>query len=126
MAVQAGSSQRVTTKAKVSLDEFEEHKVQFLFDTKEIIKMEDIPDSLVINWDHTGIHYVQDGAWTMKKEDSKRVAITGTNDKRQIAAVFSITMAGHYLPPQIIGKNKEVFACSQVSSQLEHHFYRES
>ena len=61
---------QVTTKAKVSLDEFEEHKVQFLFDTKAIIEMEDIPDSLVINWDHTGIHYVPVGAWTMEKEGS--------------------------------------------------------
>jgi len=80
--------------------------VQFLFDTKAIIEMEDIPDSLVINWDHTGIHYVPVGAWTMEKEGSKRVAITGTDDKRQITAVFSITMAGHYLPPQIIYQGK--------------------
>ena len=98
---------RVTTKAKVSLDEFEEHKVQFLFDTQAIIKMEDIPDSLVINWDHTGIHCVPVGAWTMEKEGSKRVGITGTNDKRQITAVFSIIMAGHYLPPQIIYQGKK-------------------
>ena len=28
---------RVTTKAKASVDEFEEHKIQFLFDTKVII-----------------------------------------------------------------------------------------
>ena len=88
---------RVSTKAKVSLDEFEEHKVQFLFDIKAIIEMEDIPDSLVINWDHTGIHYVPVGTWIMEKDGSKRVAISGTDDKRQITAVFSITMADHYL-----------------------------
>ena len=37
---------RVTTKAKESVNEFEEHKVQFLFDAKAIIEMEGIPDSL--------------------------------------------------------------------------------
>ena len=73
---------RVTTKAKFSVDEFEEHKLQFLFDSKAIIEMEDIPESLIINWDHTGIHYVPVGAWTMEKEGSKRVEITGTDDKR--------------------------------------------
>lgn len=97
---------RVTTKAKVSVNEFEEHKEQFLFDTKAIIQMEDIPDSLIINWDHTGIHYVPVGAWTMEKEGSKRVEIKGTDDKRQITAVLAITMSGHYLPPQIIYQGK--------------------
>ena len=97
---------RVTTKAKVSVNVFEEYKVQFLFDAKAIIEMEDIPDSLIINWDHTGIHYVPVGAWTMEKEGSKRVEITGMDDKRQITAVLAITMSGHYLPPQIIYQGK--------------------
>ena len=97
---------RVTTKAKVSVNEFEEYKVQFLFDAKAIIKMEDIPDSLVINWDHTGIHHVPVGAWMMEKEGSKRVEIKGMDDKRQITTVLAITMSGHYLPPPIIYQGK--------------------
>ena len=93
----------VTTKAKVSVNVFEE---QFLFDAKAIIEMEDIPDSLIINWDHTGIHNVPVGAWTMEKEGSKRMENTGMDDKRQITAILAITMSGHYLPPQIIYQGK--------------------
>ena len=67
--------------------------------------MEDISESLIINWD-TGIHHVLVGAWTMEKEGSKRVEITDTDDKRQITAVLAITMSGHYLPLQIIYQGK--------------------
>ena len=62
------SRDRSLQKLNFSVDEFEEHKLQFFFDTKAIIKMEDIPESLIINWDHTGIHYVPVGAFTMEKE----------------------------------------------------------
>ena len=56
---------------------------------KCIIKMEEIPKELVINWDHIGIHYVPVSNWTMAKEGSKRIEIVGTEDKRQITAVFA-------------------------------------
>ena len=45
---------RATTKAKVSVTNFDKIKAQFLFDIKTIMEMEDIPKDLVINWDHTG------------------------------------------------------------------------
>jgi hypothetical protein len=64
--------------------------------------MEDIPNDLVLNWDHTGIKYVPVGNWTRAKEGSKRVDIVGMDDKRQITAVFGCTMEGEFLPPQII------------------------
>ena len=54
-----------SSKAKVSVPEFEAHKDQFAFDVKSIIE---IPKELVINWDHTGIHYVPEktGPWPKK------------------------------------------------------------
>ena len=47
-----------STSAKISPQSFDELKEQFLFDAKCLIAMEEIPDSLVINWDQTGIQYV--------------------------------------------------------------------
>ena len=79
---------------------------QFLFDAKCLIAMEEIPDSLVINWDQTGIQYVPVSAWTMEKQGMKRVEIKGLNDKRLITAVFAVTKDGYFLPPQIIYKGK--------------------
>ena len=47
---------RASTKAKVSIENFEEIKAQFLLDIKAIVEMEDIPFDLIINWDQTEIH----------------------------------------------------------------------
>ena len=97
---------RASTKAKVTASDFDKLKSQFLFDIKAIIEMEEIPAELVINWDQTGIHYVPVSSWTMAKEGSKRVEIAGIDDKRQITAVFGGTMAGDFLPPQLIYQGK--------------------
>ena len=102
------SKRRVTTKASVSDFDFANLKAQFLFDIAVIVNMEEIPESLIINWDHTGINYVPVSNWTMAPEGSKRVEVAGHNDKRQITSVFAATMSGEILPPQIIfsGKTK--------------------
>ncbi len=97
---------RASTKMKVTPLDFEAFKSQFVFDVKCIIELEEIPPDLVINWDHTGIHYVPVSSWTMAKEGSKRVEIAGIEDKRQITAVFAGTMSGKFLPPQIIYAGK--------------------
>jgi len=95
---------KATTKVKISNVNFEECKTQFAYDVKAIMGLEEIPDELVINWDHTDIHYVCVSNWNMEAEGSKGVLIAGTDDKRQIIAVLSVTMSGHFLPPQIIYK----------------------
>jgi len=92
---------KATTKAKISNVNFEECKAQLFYDVKAIME---IPNDLVINWDHTGIHYIPFSNWTMEAEGSKRVAIAGIDDKKQITAVLSVTMSGHFQPLQIIYK----------------------
>ena len=90
---------KASTKAKVSIENFEEIKAQFLLDIKVVVEMEDIPFDLIINWDQTGIHYVPVGSWTMDKEGSKRVEIAGVDDKRQITAVLQdLSQEIFYLP----------------------------
>ena len=85
-----------STKAKVSLPDFDRFKVQFPFDVKAVIEIEEIPCELIINWDQTGINYVPVSSWTMGVE------IAGIDNKRQITAVFGGTMTGDFLPPQLI------------------------
>lgn len=91
---------RASTKAKVSVSDFQQLKVQFVIDVKVVIEMEEILGELVINWDQTWIHYIAVSSWTMAKEGLKRAEISGIDDKRQITAVFRGTMAGDFLPPQ--------------------------
>ena len=97
---------QVSTSAKVLPEDFNEWREQFLYDAKVLVNYEEIPDSLVINWDHTGIKYIPVSSWTMEREGTKRVEILGIDDKRQITAVFAATKAGNFLPIQVIYKGK--------------------
>ena len=83
---------KATTKAKVTVQNFEELKVQFLLDIKA--EFNDIPPDLIINWDQTGVPV---GSWTTEKQGSKRVEVVGVDDKRQITAVFAGSLSGNFL-----------------------------
>ena len=80
---------KANTKFKVEVEEFEAMKAQFLYEIEVIIELEEVPDDLIINWDHTGINYVPTSNWTMVEEGSNRVEIVGLGDKRQITIVLS-------------------------------------
>ncbi len=72
----------------MSVEEFEKAKMEFLREIVEIVKMEEIPIDLIFNWDQTGLNLVPVSSWTMEAKGSKRVAIQGLTDKRQITGVF--------------------------------------
>lgn len=95
-----------TTKGKLTVADFEEKKQQFLLDVKAVVELEEIPGALVINWDQTGLNYVPVSNWTMAREGSKRIEITGLNDKRQITAVFGGSLSGDFLPVQLVYQGK--------------------
>ena len=91
---------------KMTVSNFESAKEQFLLNVQIAREMEDIPPELVFNWDQTGISIVPGSTWTLELKGSKRVEIAGISDKRQITAVFCGTMAGEFLPPQLIYQGK--------------------
>ena len=99
---------RASTKAKISIENFEEVKKLFLHNIKCIKLLDEIPNELIINFDQTGINYVPVSIWTMEKQEAKRVEIIGKNDKRQITAVLGGTLNGEFLPVQL-EKLKDVF-----------------
>ena len=51
--------------------DFENIKVNFLNDVFAIVKMEDILDELILNWDHTPMNIVPGSSWTMAQKRSK-------------------------------------------------------
>ena len=112
---------RASMKESVSLLEFDRLKAQFLFDVKAVMEIEEIPPELVINWDQTGIHYVPVSSWTMVKLGSKRVEIAGIDDKRQITAVFSGSMAGDFSPTQVIYQGKTYKCLPSVTFPSDWH-----
>ena len=82
---------KANSKVKITVSNFEELKVNFLCDIKAIVLMEEIPSSLILNWD---LYHHGQGA--------KKVSIAGQDDKRQITGVFTVTLDGQFLPPQLI------------------------
>ena len=75
--------QKATSKVKVTVDNFEELKKQFLLEINQVIIMDKIPADLIINFDQTGLHFVPVSEWTMEAEGTKRVEVAGKDDKRQ-------------------------------------------
>jgi len=78
---------------------------QFLTDVQSVIEMEDIPPSMVINWDHTAMKIIPSTNWTMEKKGTKSVEIAGIDDKWQITAAFACAMSGNFLLMQLIYKS---------------------
>ena len=97
---------RGSTTMKITVNNFDGIKEQFLLDIQTAVEMEDIPPELVFDWDQTGISIVPGSSWTMELKGAKRVEIAGISDKRQITAVLCGTMAGDFLPPQLIYQGK--------------------
>ena len=68
--------------------------------------MNNIPEDLIFNWDQTGIHLVPVSEWTMEKQGTKNIVVTGVDDKHQITLVLAATMTGCFLSPQILYEGK--------------------
>ena len=77
-----------TSKSRYSEADFKELKLSFLKDVVSTVMMEDVPMELILNWDQTGIKIVPSSCWTMEKQGSQQVEISGIGDKRMITAVF--------------------------------------
>jgi len=95
-----------TSKSKNSVKDFAKAKKEFLQEVVTTVEMEGVPPELIMNWDQTGIKIVPTTTWTMERRGSKRVEVVGTNDKRQITAVFCGTIQGDFLPVQLIYTGK--------------------
>jgi len=90
---------------------FEELQEQFLNDIIIVAIMEDIPDELILNWDHTAISIVPVSSWTMSQKGEQRVEVVGLDDKRKITAVLCGAMTGENLPFQLIYQGKRLHVC---------------
>ena len=68
---------KLKSKAKVTPYNIAQMKSNFLVAICVIVKMEEIPSALVLNWDHIDLKYAPVSSWTIPKEGSKRVEISG-------------------------------------------------
>ena len=67
-------------------------------------------DDLVLNWDKTGFQFVLAGNWTLEEQGTKRVEVTGLNDKRMLIATLASTVSGNFCQcqPSTQGKQQDV------------------
>ena len=75
-----------------------------MLDVMSVVRMEEIPEDLILNWDQTAMKLVPSSSWTMEKKGTKRVKISGVDYKRQITALLAGSMTGELLPLQLIFK----------------------
>jgi len=47
------AKRKTNSKVKITADNFEELRYNFLCEIKGIVMMEEIPSSMILNWDHT-------------------------------------------------------------------------
>lgn len=95
------SKRKSTTKSTLSKYDFNKVCSTYLNDILTIVLMEEVPLPLVINWDQTGVNFVQVSEWTLEEKGSKRVEIAGLHDKRQMTVVLAGCATGDLLPPQL-------------------------
>ena len=97
-----GYSKRKSTKAarKIPMN-FEVIKSGLLRKIQYCVYEHDIPKSLIINWDQTGMSIVPSSSWTMAAVGSKQVPLVVYDDKHEITFLLSITAEGMLLPPQV-------------------------
>ena len=128
------TKRRANSKCKALPDNFEEIKKNYLADIQAVVEMEDVPLSLVINWDHIATKIIPSSQWTMEKKVMKRVEIAAVDDKRQITAIFACTLDGKFLPMQLIYQGttskchpKDVqFPAGWLISHTENHWANET
>jgi len=97
---------KVSSKAKIDVERFAIIKEAFLLDVRNVVQLDKIPLELIIDWDQTAIYYIPVRSWTMESEGVKQVEIAVKDDKRQITAVLAESMAGDFLPIQLVYKGK--------------------
>ena len=93
--------------------DFEGIKLNFLNDILEVVKMEDIPDDVILNRDHTAVCIVPGSRSTMAQKGAKRIEMIGLHDKSQITAILCGALNGYVLPLQLIYTGKTKPACQK-------------
>ena len=88
----------------------------------ERIEANQIPDSLVLNFDQTPSKYVLVSTATLAKRNSKQVSIKGLDDKRSSTANFTITQDGKFLGMHVIygGKTNQSLPRYQFPKWFSH------
>ena len=93
-----------TRTARKVPNDFEIIKSAYLENIKAVSQCHQIPPSMAINLDQTGVKIIPVSDWTLEVQGSKQVDLVALDDKREITGLLPITLSGKLLSPQIIYK----------------------
>ena len=93
---------KATTKSTLPEYAIDQVHEIYLNDLALIAVMEDVHLLLIINYDQTGTHFLPVSKWTMDIKGSKRVEVTGLNNKRQMTIDLAGTANGEVLASLLI------------------------
>ena len=82
-------------------DDFEHVKASFQDRIREVIASNNIPVSMVVNFDQTGTKMVPVSDWK-----SMEIDMIGLDDKREVTTLLAVSLSGVLLPPQVIYAGK--------------------
>jgi len=87
-----------------------------------VVKIEDIANELILNWDHTPVNIVPGSQWTMAQKGAKRIEMIELDDKRQITAVVCGTLKWQLSPFAIdfCWQNYCLLAKCKIPKELAH------
>ena len=93
----------------------------FYKDINEIVQAHEIPAEMIINIDQTPLPFVLISKYTLAEKGASRVSVPGTSDYRQITGTFGVTMAGDFLPIQLIYQGKTKLCQPKFNFPKEFH-----
>ena len=115
-----GFRRRKATSSKLMVPAGAEKEAELLFHhaVKKEIEKRSIPDSLVINFDQTPSNFVPVTSTNFAKRNTKQVCVKGSNNKRAITAIFTVTPEGQFLGMQLIYVEKTNFRLGLIRSVI--------
>ena len=93
----------------------------FYNDINKIVHAHAIPAEIIINIDQTSLPFVLISKYTLEKKGSSHVSVPGTSDYCQIKGTFSISMAGSFLPIQLIYQGQTKLCQTKYNFPNEFH-----
>ena len=82
--------------------DFESLKVQFHERITKVVRDLSVPPALILNFDQTATRLVPTSEWTMDPQGTIQISIVGLEDKREITVLLCCSLAGNFLPPQVL------------------------
>ena len=101
-------TRRIATTARVPVAPalLSETKLDFQRKIHQVQAWHNIHNDLIINFDQAPLPYVVTGNSTLHEKGSKSVPLLGKGKKKQITGTFAVSLAGDFLPMQLIFEGK--------------------